>query len=189
MLDVMSITELNEMGADDLHENSGNMEAFDDVTNESLIPELVMKARAEELKYFDEMGVYEYATLDECKRVTGKSPIGTRWIDINKGDSTKTNYRSRLVAKEFKVDVRPDLFAATPPTECLRLLLSKASEHKDNKVLYIDVSRAYFYAKSVRPTYIKLPPEDDGSHCVTNRLYCVKNKTTHPYEKTAPGQG
>ena len=72
----------------------------------------------------------------------GKSPIGTRWIDINKGDSIKTNYRSRLVAKEFKVDVRPDLFAATPPTECLRLLLSKAAEHKDNKVLYIDVSRA-----------------------------------------------
>ena len=28
------------------------------------------------------------------------------------------------------------------------------------KVLYVDVSRAYFYAKSIRPTYIKLPDED-----------------------------
>ena len=64
---------------------------------------------------------YEYATLDECHRATGKAPIGTRWIDINNGDAAKTNYRSHLVAKEYKVDVRPDLFAATPPTECPRL--------------------------------------------------------------------
>ena len=41
--------------------------------------------------------------------------------------------------------------------------MSKAVEHKDNKVLYIDVCRAYFYAKAVRPTYIKLPSEDPRS--------------------------
>ena len=34
---------------------------------------------------------------------------------------------------------------------------------KAAKVLYIDVSRAYFYAKSVRPTYIKIPAEDPRS--------------------------
>ena len=81
-----------------------------------------MAARAEESNYFDEMGVYEYATLDESHQATGKAQIGTRWIDMNKGNASKTNYRARLVAKEFKVDVRPDLFAATPPSECLRLL-------------------------------------------------------------------
>ena len=123
-----------------------------------------MAARAEELAYFDSMGVYEYATLEECRKQTGKSPIGTRWIDVNKGDNNNPKYRSRLVAKEYKVDVRPDLFAATPPTECLRLLLSKAAEDKRQKVLYVDVSRAYFYAKSVRPTYIKLPDEDPRAH-------------------------
>ena len=48
------------------------------MTNQPLVPKLVMKARAEELKYFDDMGVYEHATMEECKRVTGKSPIGTR---------------------------------------------------------------------------------------------------------------
>ena len=41
--------------------------------------------------------------------------------------------------------------------------MSKAASNKDFKVLYIDVSRAYFYAKSVRPTYIKLPAEDPKS--------------------------
>ena len=116
------------------------------------------------MDYFNSMGVYEYATIGECYKMTGKQPIGTRWIDVNKGDSQRPNYRSRLVAKEYKVDVRPDLFAATPPTECLRLLLSKASENKDSKVLYVDVSRAYFYAKSVRPTFIKLPAEDPRSN-------------------------
>ena len=72
--------------------------------------------------------------MEECKRVTGKPPIGTRWIDINKGDSVRTNYRSRLVAKEFKVDVRPELFAATPPTEWFCLLLSRAAESNHNNV-------------------------------------------------------
>ena len=96
-------------------------------------------------------------------KVAKKAPIGTRWIDINKGDAINPNYRSRLVAKEYKVDIRPDLFAATPPTQCLRPLLSKAAECRKRKVLYIDVSRAYFYAKSIRPTYIKLPEEDPRS--------------------------
>ena len=105
---------MSAMKADMLHEQ-GEMEAFDDVSNEPLVPHMVMKARAEELDYFNSMGVYEYAKIDECWKLTGKQPIGTRWIDVNKGDSLKPNYRSRLVAKEYKVDVRPDLFAATPP--------------------------------------------------------------------------
>ena len=33
-------------------------------------------------------------------------------------------YRSRLVAKDFKLDKRNDLFAATPPLEALKILIS-----------------------------------------------------------------
>ena len=102
-------------------------------------------------------------TLGECVKVTGKPPIGTRWIDTNKGDHNKPNYRSRLVAKEYKINNQPELYAATPPTECMRLLISRAAEKKTNKMIYIDISRAYFYAKSVRPTYVKLPAEDPRS--------------------------
>ena len=69
----------------------------------------------------------------------------------------------RLVAEEFKVNIRPDLFAATPPTECLRMMLSRAAENENRKVLYVDVSRAYFYAKAVRPTFIKLSAEEPSS--------------------------
>ena len=77
-MDVMLLTEIGSSGKDELHEKYGNIETFDDVTNQPLLPKLVMAARAEELKYFDEMGVYEYATLEECHRATGKVPIGKR---------------------------------------------------------------------------------------------------------------
>ena len=49
-----------------------------------------------------------------------------RWIDINKGDKTNPEYRSRLVAKEIKRDSRIDLFAATPPLEAKKMLFSMA---------------------------------------------------------------
>ena len=58
------------------------------------------------------------------------------------------------------VYARPDWFAATLPVACMRLLISKAAESNSNKVLYVGISRVYFYAKSIRPTYIKLPSED-----------------------------
>ena len=58
--------------------------------------------------------------------MTGKAPIGTRWIDINKGDEKAPEYRSRLVAQEIKRDKREDLFAATPPLEAKKILFSLA---------------------------------------------------------------
>ena len=101
--------------------------------------------------------------LAERRRVTGKMLIGTRWIVVTEGDSLRTSYRSRLVAEEFKVDIRPELFAATPPTECLRMLLSRAAEIENRKVLHVDVSRAYFYAKAVLSTFIKPSAEEPSS--------------------------
>ena len=130
-MDVMSMEELAAFGHDDLHDNhmaDDKYQAYDDVSNDPLIPSLVQAARKEELQYFKEMKVYEYAPLAECLKVTGKQPIGTRWIDTNKGDSSRPNYRSRLVAKEYKIKDQPELYAATPPTECMRLLISKAAE-------------------------------------------------------------
>ena len=83
-------------------------------------------------------------------------------MDINKCDSSNPNYRSRLVAKEFNTGVNHDLYAATPPSECLRLMLSllASSRGRSTTWMYADVSRAYFYAKAERPVYVKLPEED-----------------------------
>ena len=62
-------------------------------------------------------------------KARGEKVIGVRWIDINNGDSENPDYRSRLVAKYFKTkyDAREDLYAATPPTEALRLVVSHAA--------------------------------------------------------------
>ena len=43
------------------------------------------------------------------------------------------------------------------------MLLSRAAENKNRKVLYVNVSRAYFYAKAVRSTFIKLSAEEPSS--------------------------
>ena len=51
----------------------------------------------------------------------GKGPIGTRWIDTNKGDDEDPEYRSRIVAQEVNTEKRIDLFAATPPLEANKM--------------------------------------------------------------------
>ena len=73
--------------------------ATDDLSGADLVPELVAEARKEEIKYFKSRRVYEKVPIEECRHQTGKPPIGVRWVDINKGDETFKNYRSRLVAK------------------------------------------------------------------------------------------
>ena len=138
----------------------GKLKAVDDVSGEPLDPEEVRKARKEEIRYFKEMNVYKKVPLAECWAKTGKAPIGVRWVDVNKGDSKNKNYRSRLVAKEYKTDEKPEWFAATPPSECLKIILSKMASDKRKKLVYADVSRAYFYAAASRAVYVTLTEED-----------------------------
>lgn len=56
----------------------------------------------------------------------------------------------------------PELYATTPPSERLRLMLSlvASGQRQGTCLMYADVSRAYVYAKAVRPVYVKLPEED-----------------------------
>ncbi len=78
----------SENPVDDLHETAvtDGMVAIDDVSGEELDATQVMKARAEEITYFRSMGVYTNVPVEECWGDTGRGPIATRWIDINKGD-------------------------------------------------------------------------------------------------------
>ena len=69
--------------------------------------------------------------------------------------------RSRMVARKFKSDDRPDLRAGTPPLEALKATISIAANHKDTfSVMHIDVSRAYFHEKVRRLVLVRLPVED-----------------------------
>ena len=147
----------------ELHEDELSFDAYvaqDDVSGEPLEPKLVKVARREEIQYFKDMNVYRKVPIEECWKETGANPIGVRWVDVNKGDTANPNYRSRLVAKEYKKDEKPEWFAATPPSECLKVLLSKMAGKRTRKMVYADVSRAYFYAEASRAVYVTLPEED-----------------------------
>ena len=61
------------------------------------------------------MGVWEVRPISEFIAVTGKKPVNVRWVNLNKGDDQSPNVRCRIVAKDFNVDKRPDLFAAATP--------------------------------------------------------------------------
>ena len=77
--------------------------------------------------------------------------ISTKWIDTNKGDIDNPNYRARLVGREIATYKRDDLFAATPPLESLRYIVSKCAQnqlHADDRdkfsIMSNDIKRAYF---------------------------------------------
>eukprot|EP00973_Karenia_brevis_P031298 4319995-Karenia_brevis.AAC.1 len=89
--------------------------------------------------------------------------IGTRWIDVNKGDKDNPLLRSRLVGQEFRDGEDDSLFASTPPLEALRLLVSEVatiediSEKWDKVLMFNDVSRAFFEAPVRREVCVEIP--------------------------------
>ena len=89
-------------------------------------------------------------------------------MDLSKGDVERPSYRSRLVAKELRAfnpfAATDDLFAATPPTEAQNMLLSMLCTRRSKrglslKLCFLDVRRAYFYARATEEVYVELPPE------------------------------
>ena len=145
---------------------------YDDMSGKKLDGSQVQLARTEEMEEVKKHKVYVKVPIQQCYDETGKAPIGTRWVDINKGDDVNIEYRSRLVAQELKkYSVAEDLFAATPPLEAKKILFSMAvtegigytygQKCNGMKIDFIDVRRAYFHADARRKVYVKLPPEDD----------------------------
>ena len=74
----------------------------------------------------------------------GITPVDTKWIDTDKAfEGEPMQIRSRMCAREFKSDDRPDLYAGTPPLEALKAIISIAANNKDTfSIMHIDVSRA-----------------------------------------------
>ena len=93
---------------------NGVATARDDVSGKELVPKLVQNARDEEIAYFMKRGVYDVVPRSD-KEYTGGVLIGTRWVDVNKGDAEEPDYRSRMVGREFNVGRDDTLYAATPP--------------------------------------------------------------------------
>ena len=138
-------------------------EAWDDVSGAQLDPKVAKLARQEEIDYIHKMNLYTKVPVQECHQKAGKGTISVRWIDVNKGDIERPNYRSRLVAREINTHKRDDLFSATPLLEVLKLLVPMAATNNRGEVIMInEVSRAFFHAKATRTVYVQLPNEDQG---------------------------
>ena len=159
----------------ELHKVSRHERYVDDLTGLALPPDLCDQARAEELRYFKEKGVWVIKRINECLRRTGKPPISVRWVETNKGDDQNPRIRSRLVAREIRLPGEEAIFAPTPPLESLRIVLSHAVTNMPGEpkkvwagdspnrqqILLLDISRAYFNARTDDddPVYVELPPE------------------------------
>ncbi|CAE7420072.1 RE2, partial [Symbiodinium sp. CCMP2592] len=160
----------------DLEDDLREEKFYDENTGKELPAEGVKQARMEEIQVIKDMQVWE-----PIPRPPGERVIGTRWIDINKGDDLRKKLRSRLVAQELKrkkgVNEDPswtEFFAAMPPLSSLRALFALATtgrvpgpnkkafqmnEHGEVCVLFIDVKKAHFWSPVRRRLLVELPPE------------------------------
>ena len=154
--------------------DKGEKRHYDDITGQLLDSKLVDAARKKEIDYFKSKGVWEIRDVSEAKAL-GKNPISVRWVDVNKGDDSTPNMRSRLVARQIRGPGQDSVFAPPPPLAALGTVLSLAVSQIDGEkqksweaeseqrmqLSFIDISRAYFNAKTDPddPTYVQLPSE------------------------------
>ena len=156
-------------------------------TGQSLRPELVQEARLEEIEYTKKRKVWDMVPRSTATNL-GIRPISTKWVDVNKGDDDETKYRSRFVAREFRLPGEETAFAPTPPLESLRLVLSLAASTvpgappriRDGRnprrmqVSCLDISRDYFSAQideKYGPVFVELPPEDEDCPNMVGKVH------------------
>ncbi|CAK0875118.1 unnamed protein product [Prorocentrum cordatum] len=148
---------------------------WDDVNGGWLDPAGVRAARQEELAWMKHREVFEPSDEETCRRLTGRAPLRTRWVDTNKGDEQRPKYRSRLVAMEIKAAKKAseqmsasELFSSTPPLEAVKLLCSlmvsmgRSPRGLPLKIGFWDVSRAHLYGDAQRVLFVRLPEEEGG---------------------------
>jgi thiol-disulfide isomerase/thioredoxin len=151
-------------------EDYEDFDCIDDVSGKCLNSKLVNEARKLEIKFFEDMGLWK--VIKRPVELGEYRLISTRWVDVNKGDEDKPNYRSRFVAREIKKNRLESFFAAMPPLTALRMLVNFAVTDglpdKDRQIKYkktkqvlsfVDISRAHIYPKCRRKILIELPEE------------------------------
>lgn len=74
-------------------EDYENFTFYDDVSEKGLPKDLSMKARQTEMKQVYAHKVYRTVPLQECYDVTGEEPIGTKWLEVSKGDEDESNIK------------------------------------------------------------------------------------------------
>ena len=167
-------------GAGEGEEDEENMrimqEAWDDVNGGELPMGEVKKARGEEIGYMENREIWSEVPIGMCWELTGKGPTSVRWVDVNKAGEGGMEVRCRLVARDFRGADRgrDDLFAATPPLEAKRMLLSRAATRNTvrgpRKLLFIDAKKAHLNPRCMQDVFIELPAECGAAPGVCGKL-------------------
>ena len=133
-----------------------------------LDPERVAEARREEVAFMKKRGLWQVVPRPE-----GVTPVSVRWVDVLKAEGIT---RSRLVARDFRGGDRhrDDLFAATPPLEAIRVLISRAATETPSRVrrkmMFIDAKKAHLNPLCKEDVYIELPEEAGEGEGVCGKL-------------------
>ena len=77
-----------------LYNNNGITEAWGDVHNAFLEPDKVAAARADDISFFDKLGVVRRVLRVMIKQVRGKL-VSVKWLDTDKGRSRFPNTTDR----------------------------------------------------------------------------------------------
>ena len=162
----------------------------DNVTGASLPSKFCEEAKQLEIKCMKEMNVYTPCEHGAVKE-QGLTPIGTRWVFADKGDSEHPFIRARLVAQETKRTTKMDLtdtsmtFTATPPVEGFRFLLSRAMTGEKKRIpqeelvtAFFDISGAHFHSSVRRKEAIRVQGYPSCPQCAqTRRRLCDARNT------------
>ena len=108
------------------HDDYQDATFYDEISGKELPRALTVEARQKEMNEVYKHKVYCKVPLTECYEKTGAAPVGTKWLETNKGDEEHYNIRARLVAQEYTKGKLEAIFAATPPLEAKKMLLSLA---------------------------------------------------------------
>ena len=156
--------------------------------------ERVKQVRRNDVQWCRGMDVWEPVFRNDMD-AEGAKTVSLRWVDTDKGDVDRPNYRSRVVAREIKkamkksdVPSAAELFSGMPPLESVKrfALLSLFVSHnqeeaKGTRTLAIyDISRAHFHGKSVRRVFVEL--RDDEKERLA-REKCTRSRTRWLAEK------
>ena len=111
------------------------------------------------MDFMEKFGVYEDATIEECFAETGRAPVGTKWVDVNKGTAENPNMPGISNRRERRI-------GPMPPLEATKVLFSIAATHDKEfregrwqrpKFMFIDVKKAHLNGR--------LGPDDSWAAC------------------------
>ena len=154
-------------------------QAWDDHTGKSLNAKKVKEARQLGMEYYDKMHVFDKVPIAQCWERTGKAHLKARWVDIDKG----TRYRGRWVAKQFKGSDSEEWFAATPPIEALRALISHTTSGPQKKKASMVSKRKNCRKNQSRTRKKSLEEQHRGG--ATLKCVCGESKPKGCLERTS----